>query len=124
MTITNKHLGWGILLLILLYPVYYCAIHLGLKHWWHGELTAWGTINALIFLIELVAAGLSTIIGIVVLIAKLLTDDINFEWEIELPRKKKPVINRDDFLKLGKLDQDSPEWKEIYNKLDKKGQWG
>lgn len=126
MTITNKHVGWGIITLICLSPwipvllgspvVYQNDVEIGFITWLFQGIRT----------LEMILIPLGVFIFFCFCLVALLEDDIEFEWHINLPKRKrkKALPSHSDFLKLGTLDQNSREWQEIYKRLDDKGQWG
>lgn len=122
MTITNKHVGWGIVITIALLP--WIAVLLGapMLNESKTQFSGIGTVCA----VEIEIAGIAAIISFIVWLWELITGDREFEWHINLPKRKQraPANIREDFLKLGTLDEDSREWQEIYKRLNNKGQWG
>lgn len=128
MTINNRHVGIFILIQLILIPFTYQFIA---GEWFMFDDTKVNSFLEMVLTIlgwlELGIIGLFGAVFIVggtgTLIQALLEDEITFEWRIG--GKKRPKTDeRDLFIKLGQLDQDSPEWKQIYNELDKKGKWG
>lgn len=133
MTITNQHVGWSILVIILLIPwvpvVFYGAEVFPYTTSWYVA------IGVFMRLIETIVAGLlGALIAIAIIvqpffwISELISGEREFTWHINLPKfnGKSPKHSRDHalFLKLGTLDQNSPEWLEIYNDLNRRGKWG
>jgi hypothetical protein len=122
MTITNKHVGWGIIILLVLSPL--IAVLLGAPIYIGTTKNCTGI--GLACYVEITVAALVAIIWFLVWIVELIVGDREFEWHINLPKRKQraPANIREDFLKLGTLDEDSREWQEIYKRLNNKGQWG
>lgn len=120
--ITNKHLGWLIIIVILFIPWFPVVF---------GNIPAFPnnphdfswleTLRG----VETMIVCLISVLGALYGIGRLLSDDL-FGFTIKLPRKMVPDNKRDRelFLKLGKLDQHDPEWHRIYNELNSRGRWG
>lgn len=125
MTITNQHVGWGIIILICLSPWIPALLGSPIIYPEDVEIGFFTWLSQGIRLLEMILIPIAAFLFLCVWIGCLIQDDIEFEWHINLPkRKKKALPSHSDFLKLGTLDQDSKEWREIYNRLDDKGQWG
>jgi hypothetical protein len=123
MTITNKHVGWSIVLLITLTPwVFLLTGTSGVQ--------ADGDINFLgvLIVLETLVAAVLTVGGIIHTLCRLLDEDhfdpIEFEWTIRLPqRHEKPKI-KEKLIRFGQLSKDDPEYDELYSELKSKGVFG
>lgn len=128
MVITNKHVGWGIVILLLLAPWFPVLFGQGVfgeivqrSYGPFRETTVMGTIRGL----EVIFGGIAAVIATGRFVGRLFDGDIEFEWKVPLGRKEHSKDHTKALLhKLHELPQDSKEWEYIYNELDKKGQWG
>lgn len=118
MTITNKHVGWIIILILLLFPFFYMLLASNTPEW----VAYWAAMSLLLGICAGAVALFWTLL-------RLFDDDIEFKWHIPIDKwfgrkKLSKDHTRELFLKLHELPQDSKEWETVYNELDKKGQWG
>ena len=102
MTITNKHVGWAIVITVLASPwiaglfVPFHPLTPGYPTFWEGMAR-----------VEIIVTVLAVFIGFLFLTLAWIVGEVKFEWHINLPkRKKKALPSHSDFLKLGTLDQD------------------
>lgn len=122
MIINNRHIGWGIIILIILLPIIVCL----LNGYSIGIATVFISNNGWQFAlaIEYLTIGIVGIVAGVFKIIHLCNDEICFQWHIKLPSRKSKLNAKKDFLKLGQLDPNSKEWKEVYDRMDRNGHWG
>lgn len=126
MTINNKHVGWGITVLLLSSP--WTALLFTGGSVFNGE-TDTQILLAVLRMLELGVVGVVFCILLFSFVHALITDDdgIEFEWHINLP-KRKPLYQRDNISdklhRFGQLDRNDPEYDKLYSELKQKGVFG
>ncbi len=127
MILTNRHVGWGIIILAILAP--WIPVLFGQQVFpIEGQLGSEIPILSWVRGVEVFGGGIVAI-GLILFFgihwtSALLSDDIEFKWRIPLSRTKPKTNDKELFLKLHELPQGSKEWEQVYSELDKKGTWG